>query len=211
MAEARHRLGRQLTAWRDLAGVTQVELARRISYSRSAIANVEVGRDSSTRRFWQSADAEVGAGGALVAAFDQVHALARDFRRQTAGFDLEPEQPAAPVVAAPVAKPDGCECPVAVGRWTGRESRALREALRMTVSAFAKYLGVARETVSGWERRTASSSLSMHVQVMLDEVLACAGADAKTWFRLILDPADGVPHAWAGGTPATMGRVGRSR
>ncbi|WP_246835559.1 helix-turn-helix domain-containing protein [Micromonospora sp. MH33] len=186
MAEACQRLGRQLAAWRDLAGLTQVELARRINYSRSAIGNVEIGRDRSTRRFWQSADAEVGAGGALVASFDQVDALARDFRRQTAGYDLERERRTAPVVAASMPRPDGCGCGAAFGRWTGREVRALREALRMTVSTFAEHIGVTGATVSGWERRAKPAPLRMAMQVALDEALALAGVDAKTRFRLIL-------------------------
>lgn len=209
VAEACQRLGRQLAAWRDLAGLTQVALARRINYSRSAIGNVEIGRDRSTRRFWQSADAEVGAGGALVAAFDQVDALARDFRRQTAGYDLERERRTAPVVAASVPRPDGCGCGAAVGRWTGREVRALREALRMTVSAFAEYLGVTRETVSAWERRASSTPLRMAMQAVLDEALTLAGVDAKRRFRLILEsPYDVRPKT--GGTPPPAGQAGRS-
>ena len=40
----------------------------------------------------------------------------------------------------------------AVGLWTGREARALRGALRLSVRAFAEHLGVAARTVSKWEK-----------------------------------------------------------
>lgn len=179
VAEASKRLGQQLASWRDMAGLTQVKLARRISYSRSAIGNVEIGRDRSTRQFWQRADAEVGASGALVAAFDQVDALARDFRNQKTSKERERQQPATPVVASSMTGPDGCGCGVVVGRWTGREIRALREALRMTVTAFAEHLGVSSKTVSGWER-TGSMPLRMDTQAVLDETLTRAGVDARS-------------------------------
>ena len=35
--------------------------------------------------------------------------------------------------------------------WSGRETLALRTALRMTVEAFAEHLGVAVRTVAKWE------------------------------------------------------------
>jgi DNA-binding transcriptional regulator YiaG len=38
-----------------------------------------------------------------------------------------------------------------VGRWTGREVRALREARRMSVREFAAHLGVSDRMVSKWE------------------------------------------------------------
>jgi DNA-binding XRE family transcriptional regulator len=41
-----------------------------------------------------------------------------------------------------------------VRRWTGHETRALRMALRLSVRAFAEYLGVAVRTVSKWESGT---------------------------------------------------------
>jgi predicted transcriptional regulator len=37
------------------------------------------------------------------------------------------------------------------GGWTGRETRILREARRMTVREFAKHLGVSDRMVSAWE------------------------------------------------------------
>jgi DNA-binding transcriptional regulator YiaG len=38
-----------------------------------------------------------------------------------------------------------------MGRWTGRETRFLRHALRLTVRDFAEDLGVSPRTVSKWE------------------------------------------------------------
>lgn len=42
-----------------------------------------------------------------------------------------------------------------VAAWTGRETRALRLALRMTVETFAAHLGAAPRTVAYWEERRA--------------------------------------------------------
>jgi hypothetical protein len=84
VAEARKDLGRRLAAWRGAAEMTQVELARRISYSRSTVASVETGRHCAPRKFWQYADREVGAAGGLLAAFDQVDALVRALQTQAA-------------------------------------------------------------------------------------------------------------------------------
>ncbi len=40
---------------------------------------------------------------------------------------------------------------VTVQRWSGREARLLRDALRMSLRDFAAYLGVSDRTVSNWE------------------------------------------------------------
>ncbi|MFG1949619.1 helix-turn-helix domain-containing protein [Micromonospora sp. NPDC048830] len=154
MADARKDLGRQLAQWRASAGLRQVDLAKLICYSRSQIANVEVGRDNTTRLFWHNADAALGAHGALLAMFDHVHALVRDFHAQEVHApDQERQQaatPPAPLTSPVTACPVPCRCgPTVVGRWTGREVRALREALRMSVRAFAEYLGVTMATASG--------------------------------------------------------------
>jgi guanosine-3',5'-bis(diphosphate) 3'-pyrophosphohydrolase len=80
LAEARRDLGRQLAAWRKAAGYTQVAFASPngpAGYSRSAIANVETGRENMPRSFWEMCDRELGAGGALLAAYEQVGELVR--------------------------------------------------------------------------------------------------------------------------------------
>ncbi|MDG4763329.1 helix-turn-helix transcriptional regulator [Solwaraspora sp. WMMD406] len=86
---------------------------------------------------------------------------------------------------APVAAVDSCGCDVAIGRWTGRESRALREALRMSVRAFAEYLGVSKNAVSWWENRD-PTPLRLATQAVLDQALTLADSDTRIRFGLIL-------------------------
>ena len=40
-----------------------------------------------------------------------------------------------------------------VGTWTGQQAADLRAALRMPITEFAAYLGIAEGTVSKWERK----------------------------------------------------------
>src|ERR1019366_1490751 len=77
IANARCVLGTQLAACRRAAGLSQAQLAEKIGFSRSTIANVETGRQHVQRKFWESADTAVSAGGTLVAAHDAVEAAAR--------------------------------------------------------------------------------------------------------------------------------------
>ncbi|WP_307804064.1 helix-turn-helix domain-containing protein [Micromonospora echinofusca] len=220
MANARKDLGRRLAQWRTNAGLRQVDLAKLIHYSRSQIANVEVGRDNTTRFFWHNADAALGAHGALLAMSDQVHALVRDFHAQREqARDQQRQQaavPPSPLTAGSAASPVACGCgPAVVGRWTGREVRALREALRMSVRAFAEHLGVATAAVSGWEHRTTPA---LAEQSVLDQALTLADTDSKARFRLLLDfPDDTTPRALggreaAGRSPVTpIHEAGRTR
>jgi DNA-binding XRE family transcriptional regulator len=67
VAQVRKELVQQLAAWRKVAGLTQVQLARRVVYSRSSVANTEIGRHTMPRAFWHNADRKLGAEGALVA------------------------------------------------------------------------------------------------------------------------------------------------
>lgn len=191
VAEARRDLGRRLAAWRAEQGLTQMQLAKSICYSRSSVANAEIGRDTSVRRFWQDADRAVDAQGALLAAFDQMAALVRDFNAQRAQARDEERQRRAGRTAtrATHAATADCGCgTVVVGRWTGHETRALREALRMTVHDFARHLGVAPETVSGWEQHhTRTPPPTMATQAALDETLMIADSNVKARFLLILD------------------------
>src|ERR1035438_715760 len=80
IANARCVLGTQLAACRRAAGLSQVKLAKKTGFSRSTIANVETGRQNVPRKFWESADTAVSAGGTLVSAHDQVEAAARRAR-----------------------------------------------------------------------------------------------------------------------------------
>jgi transcriptional regulator with XRE-family HTH domain len=74
--------------------------------------------------------------------------------------------------------------------WTGRETRLLREALRMSVRGFAEYLGIPARTVSKWEQHGASRVPRPEFQAMLDTVLARATPDEYE-----------RSHALAAGTP----------
>jgi len=74
-------LGSQLAAWRAAAGETQRSLSVKLPYSRSTIANVEVGRQTAPRDFWQRCDEVLGAAGDLLASYDE---LVSDIRRKAA-------------------------------------------------------------------------------------------------------------------------------
>lgn len=84
VAEARKDLGRQLALWRKAAGLTQAAFGPRIGYSRSAVGNVEIGREHSPRSFWQAADRELSAAGALLAAYREFAELEERYKAQTA-------------------------------------------------------------------------------------------------------------------------------
>ena len=81
---ARRALGRQLAGYRSAAGLSQHQLAPRTHYSRSTIANAEVGRQNAPRAFWQRADEVLGADGALLRAYDRLQVLASGRRREAA-------------------------------------------------------------------------------------------------------------------------------
>lgn len=77
-------LGERLAHWRKSAGLTQTALAERVRYSRSTVANVEIGRHNIRRDFWQRADTETSADGVLLACFDQACELSSAWRVQAA-------------------------------------------------------------------------------------------------------------------------------
>ena len=77
VGQAWRALGRQLAASRRAAGLSQVQLAGLTDYSRSAVANVETGRQQAPRAFWASCDAPLGTGTALIRGYDEVVANAR--------------------------------------------------------------------------------------------------------------------------------------
>ncbi|MEN3610156.1 helix-turn-helix transcriptional regulator [Plantactinospora sp. ZYX-F-223] len=80
VAEAQRDLGRQLAAWRKAAGLTQAGFGPRIGYSRSAVANIETGREQAPQSFWEAADRGLSAGGALLAGYRQVAELERRYK-----------------------------------------------------------------------------------------------------------------------------------
>src|SRR6266496_2291170 len=202
VADARKALGVHLRACREAAGLTQVELGRCIAYSRSSVACAEAGRQTLARVFWERADRATGARRAVLAAFDDLERLMQVHREQAArARDEQREQRTRCAVG-------GCGCGVAVGRWTGRESRALREALRMSIRAFAEHLGVSTSTVSGWESTAGTAPLRLATQAVLDRALSLADADTRTRFALLLHSVP--PGASGGPVDGAAGVVGGS-
>ena len=90
--QAFRELGRCLKALRQEAELTQVRLADLVRYSRSTVANVEAGRQSITRDFWERADREVRAQGTLLASFDLAFELLRVRQAQEAQRELQRRQ-----------------------------------------------------------------------------------------------------------------------
>ncbi|MFI6575318.1 NB-ARC domain-containing protein [Nocardiopsis sp. NPDC050513] len=69
-----------------------------------------------------------------------------------------------------------------VQRWTGREARALRRAMRKSVRGFASYLGVSDRTVSNWESRGEAIELVPDSQALLDTALERSGTEVQQRF-----------------------------
>src|SRR5262245_25824548 len=67
-------LGEQLAASRKAAELSQAALARRVGYSRSAVAGTEAGQQQSSAGFWRRGDEALAAKGALVQAYDRLRA-----------------------------------------------------------------------------------------------------------------------------------------
>ncbi|MCX4099138.1 helix-turn-helix domain-containing protein [Nocardia sp. alder85J] len=77
-------LGGTLRLLRKAQNLTQDFVARRCDVDRSYVAHAEAGRQSPPRKFWAAADDAVGAGGALLAAYD----AGVDQRGNTSGLGL---------------------------------------------------------------------------------------------------------------------------
>ncbi|MFJ8685493.1 helix-turn-helix domain-containing protein [Micromonospora wenchangensis] len=198
-------LGRQLAHWRKAAGMTQAALARRTAYSRSSVANVEIGRNAITRGFWERADRELRTQGSLVDAFDTLQELVAMLRRHRAWVAeherllrhqaaVPPNSPTSLMTATP-----GCGCTVTIARWREREVLALREALRLSPGAFAERLRVPPSIIATWEDRGQPELPSLPMQAALDDLLKLADQDARTRFARILQmpPMRSTDHAGA--------------
>ncbi|WDQ02612.1 DUF5919 domain-containing protein [Micromonospora chalcea] len=75
-------------------------------------------------------------------------------------------------------------------KWTGRETRMLRHALRMSIRDFAEHLGVSERTVSKWEAGREAVQPRPEIQAALDTALARAGNEVHRRFRSGLGLAD---------------------
>lgn len=89
-----------------------------------------------------------------------------------------------------------------VQRWTGAETKALREALRLSVRDFAAYLDVDRRTVNKWEARGAGITLLPKSQELLDTALGRASEEVRERFVATLQQQT---HAAASPGPDTLG------
>ncbi|MEU5829296.1 DUF5919 domain-containing protein [Micromonospora tulbaghiae] len=69
-----------------------------------------------------------------------------------------------------------------VQKWTGRETRALRQALRMSVRDFSAHLGVAERTVSKWEAAMGAACPRPEMQAALDTAIGTAAEDVRSRF-----------------------------
>ena len=84
VAAAWQALGRQLAASRQAAGLTQEQLAKLVVCSRSAVANIETGRQHAGGDFWARCDQALGTGDALRRGHAEVAAAVRADRVQAA-------------------------------------------------------------------------------------------------------------------------------
>lgn len=75
---ARQSFGRQLAGLRCAANLTQYEFASLVGFSRSTVANIEVGRQQPSPFFCRKVDEVLATGGALRAALDDVEQLQRE-------------------------------------------------------------------------------------------------------------------------------------
>lgn len=79
-------------------------------------------------------------------------------------------------------------CPMAaVQCWTGTQTKALRQAMRLSVRAFAEHLGVDARTVNNWEARGGTITLLPDTQALMDTALSRATEEVKTRFIQTVD------------------------
>jgi tetratricopeptide (TPR) repeat protein len=77
--------------------------------------------------------------------------------------------------------------------WTGREARALRVALRMSVETFAEHLGVGVRTVAHWDAKRSAAKPFPAMQEVLDAALDRATPAQQLRFELLVRrPAPGT-------------------
>jgi transcriptional regulator with XRE-family HTH domain/predicted kinase len=90
IADFRAQLGRQLADYRRAAGYSQAQLAKRIDYARSTVANVEIGRQNVGRQFWERCEAALGAHGALLTGYTGLNALSAERQKNRATEHASP-------------------------------------------------------------------------------------------------------------------------
>ncbi len=83
---------------------------------------------------------------------------------------------------------------VSVQCWTGAETKALRQAMRLSIRAFAGYLGIDARTVNKWEARHTTITLRPHTQALMDTALARASEEVRTRFSQTVSSAGQENH-----------------
>lgn len=71
-------------------------------------------------------------------------------------------------------------------RWSGREAHALRQAMHLSIDAFARHAQVSPRSVARWAQRGAQIGLRWDVQRLLDGVLAEAGPQVRERLAALL-------------------------
>jgi transcriptional regulator with XRE-family HTH domain len=74
--------------------------------------------------------------------------------------------------------------------WTGRESSLLRQAMRLSVRAFAEHLGMSTRMVSQWEARGSTVSPRPDTQAVLDTALTRSSPQVRERFEHLLRTSD---------------------
>ncbi|MGH3568097.1 MAG: helix-turn-helix domain-containing protein [Pseudonocardia sp.] len=81
---ARRQLGERLKELREDHGLTQLRLSERITYSRTALAGAETGRDFPALAFWKACDAALAADGELVRSYKDIKSQEKSLRLDAA-------------------------------------------------------------------------------------------------------------------------------
>jgi tetratricopeptide (TPR) repeat protein/transcriptional regulator with XRE-family HTH domain len=183
IADAKRSLGRQLAAYRDAAGLNQHQLAPRVHFGRSTVANVETGRQTCSRTFWERCDQTLAAGGALLRAYEELAALIREQHADTARRRAARVAQSAPVptpqVAADFLASETAAARVTVSvRLDGREvamSLSRRDLLQGGVGTFLEAFAFGSQTDLLREGAQASGRpdrVTVTSPAHLDEILA---------------------------------------
>jgi tetratricopeptide (TPR) repeat protein len=150
IAEAKRALGRHLVTRREAAELSQHQLEPRVQYSRSTIANVETGRQTCTRTFWERCDETLAAGGALLASYEEVAGLIRQQHTEAARRREEAKQTASPHGPIdPDAFKDAADMVTLSVRLDGREvtvSLSRRNLLQVGVGSFLEAFAFGSQT-----------------------------------------------------------------
>jgi transcriptional regulator with XRE-family HTH domain/enamine deaminase RidA (YjgF/YER057c/UK114 family) len=83
---------------------------------------------------------------------------------------------------------------ITVQCWTGAETKALRQAMRLSIRAFAAHLGIDARTINEWEARHTTITLRPHTQELMDTALAQAPEDVQTRFSETMHNAQQKQH-----------------